>query len=531
MTITETRPGTVEAAAAPAPAAADAGSWLSTGDHKRLGLLYLAGGLVAIVVGTVLGAAYLSPAGGDAPYVWTSVGSRLSSAAVTGVLVVGLPAGWLGLATYVVPLQIGATRLALARLQALSVWTFLAGGVAVALGYTVERPGGVSLGASFPVGAAPGQPANAATELLLAGLVLVALATVLGAIGLATTIFSHRADGMTFNRLPAFTWTALATSLVLVVSTPVFLAGLALLYVDRHYGGSFFAVNQLGGLKVWQHQVWMFGRPEVFLVALPALGVCSDIVTTAAGRPLLGFRFARGLAVAAAFGALLAWATPFSGLTSPLTPTPNAGTAAIALPVAALVLVWLGSLALGRPAVTSGIFHVAGLVVVLAAAAALGAVAAVAGVDGEVASAAFANGQITAIAVGAGLLGLTGGIAHWAPKLSGRALPTPVGALQALVLVGGTLLVALPGWAHGLSPDANLSIAGALGAGGLALGVLLSVPALAARGTADADPSGRGLTLEWVAPSPPPPHNFEVLPPVSSAHPLAGDQATEEGDA
>ena len=521
MTITETRPGAVEPAAAAATAPPESGNWLTTGDHKRLGLLYLAGGLLAVVVGAVLGAAYLVTFGDDVPALWSALGSRLSSGAVAGIFVVGLPAAWLGLMTYVVPLQIGATRIGLPRLQSLSVWTFLAGGVVTALGYVIERGRDINLGAILPPPAVANQAANTSTELLLAGLMLVALATALGAVGLATTILNHRGEGVTLARMPAFAWSALATALVLTVSTPVFLAGLALLYADQHYGGAFFSPGAIAGLKTWQHHLWVFGRPEVFLVATPALGVFCDVVATAAGRPLLGFKAARGLAVFAVFWSLVAWATPFSGLTSPVTPTPNVGTALIVLPVAIVVLTWLGSFALGSPGITSGIFHAAGFVVVGAVATAMAVVAGVAGVEGELQSVAFANSQITLVAVGAGLLGVTGGIAHWAPKLSGRLVPAPAAALQTLLIVGGALLLAVPGWSTGLGADTDLSVVGALGAGALALAGLLSVPALAPGAGTDPDPSGRGLTLEWVAASPPPPHNFDVLPAVASAHPLS----------
>lgn len=526
MTITETRPGPAERQATDA-GPIDPGNWLTTGDHKRLGRLYLLGGLLSVVVGALLGAYFLSPAGAETPHLWTASASRTASAAVTAILVIGLPAAWLGLMTYVVPLQIGATRIGLPRLQSLSVWTFFAGGLVAALGYTIDRPAQISLGSALPGAAAEGVPANTATELLIVGLVLIGLATFLGAIGVATTILNHRADAMTLAKMPVFAWTSLATALVLVVSTPVFLGGLALLWVDQHYGGTFFA-GGAGALRVWQHHLWVFGRPEVFLVAVPALGVLSDAVATAAGRPLVGFSVARGAVTFAVFWSLVAWATPFSALSSAVVPTPTLGTALIALPAAVIALSWLGSVGLGKPAALAGVLYAAGLVVVLALAAGMTVLAAIGGVESSLAAEAFSNAQISVLIVGAGLLGLTGGIAHWSPKIGGKVAPLGLAALQVLLLVGGALLVALPGWALGLGSDANLGIVGALGAAGLAVGVLLSVPVLLGRGTAEPDPSGRGLTLEWSTASPPPPHNFDAIPAVGSAHPLATDDTKED---
>ncbi|MGI8792067.1 MAG: cbb3-type cytochrome c oxidase subunit I [Acidimicrobiales bacterium] len=521
MTITETRPEpaaaqTASAATAPAP-----GNWLTTGDHKRLGLLYIAGGLVATLVGTVLAAAYLAPGSAELPYVWTASGSRLTSGAITGVLIIGLPALWLGAMTAIIPLQLGATRIALPRLQSLSVWTFFAGSVLTALGYTVGRPSGVSLGSILPQ-ASTGSPTNTATELLLAGLALVGVATLLGAIGVATTILNQRADAVTLSRMPAFAWSGLATSLALIISTPVFLGGLALLWVDLHYGGSFFAVDAVAGIRVWQHHLWIFGRPELFLVVAPALGALSDVVTTAAGRPLLAFPAVRGAAVAAALWSLIAWATPFSALESPVLPTPTVGTALFILPVAIVVLAWLGSLVLGSPSATPGSLHAAAFLVVALVGAAMTLVAALVGIDGSLAAEAFANGQLWLV-VAAALLGVTGALTHWAPKLSGKVVPFAASAGQALVLVLGGILVALPGWVSGLGSDSSPTVVGAAGAALLALGVALSIPALVGRGQADPDPTGRGLTLEWATASPPAMHNFDSVPAVGSAHPLASD--------
>ncbi len=289
MTSTLTRPSTATPPAVsddpPAPAAA--GSWAATGDHKRLGILFMAGGLAAILAGALVALLFQLPNVNDNTRIWTGAVSRLASANVSFSLVIGIPALWIGLATYVLPLQIGTTRLALPRLHNLALWTCAAGGVLATIGYVADRPRISGLGSSLPAVARGGRSAEPATELLVLGLLLVALGTFFAAASLLTTVLNRRADGMSLAHLPLFSWSTLATSTVLVLATPVFLAGLTLLFYDQHYGGTLFA-SGAGGRRVWQHQLWVLGQPMALLFAAACVGAFCDIVSTASRRPSRG---------------------------------------------------------------------------------------------------------------------------------------------------------------------------------------------------------------------------------------------------
>lgn len=526
MTVTEAPPERA-APATPPPAPVPAGGWLTTGDHKRLGILFVTGGLAAAVAACILAALFQLPAFGDGVDVWTSRDSRLASANVTAALVIGLPALWLGLATYVVPLQIGATRLALPRLHGLAVWAFAVGGATTAVAFALNRPGGLNVGAPLPP--SPGRSAGqAATELLVGGLTMVTLATLLVAVSLLVTILTRRAQGMTLGRMPVFAWSALATCAALVLAAPVFLSGLAIVYLDRHYGGEFFAGGSGGALRIWQRHLWLLGRPEAFLLVAPALGALSDVVATHTRRPLAGFPLARAAAVAVALMSLLAWAADTRALRSVVPPTATAPTAAVGLAGGVVVLAWLASLRRGRPRPHPALLFAAGFVLLLGAAAVAATLAAAVGVEGNDAV-EFRNAQVTIVLFGAPLLAVAGALHHWSPKLWGRDLPARLGALQFLLLFGGAAAAALPGYLSGLGAGSALVPVGIAGNALIALGLapFAAGPLLARHGGGASDERHEGLTLEWATPSPPPPHNFDSLPEVRSAHPLLDPRSSE----
>ncbi|MDQ3937595.1 MAG: cbb3-type cytochrome c oxidase subunit I, partial [Chloroflexota bacterium] len=194
--------------------------------------------------------------------------ARSFSLHVTVLAVLALPAIWAGLATHLVPLQIGANRLAFPRLHATSLWVLVAGGGLMIASYGMEGLG--ILGPSIPLAVNLTGTASTADQLWITGAGLVGLATLAVAISLLTTIVTLRAPAIRLARLPLFSWSVLATAAVSLISIPVHLAGLTILYVDRHFGGELFGAA--GSDDVWRHTVWLLGRPEIFLLTLPGLG-------------------------------------------------------------------------------------------------------------------------------------------------------------------------------------------------------------------------------------------------------------------
>ena len=534
MTLTEARPNEVQSTGVePVPA----GTWLTTADHKRVGRLYLAAALVFLLVSGVVGfilRAELAEQGValDNEYF------RLFSLHATAGTLLFLAPFWVGLATFVLPLQIGASRLAFPRLQATAFWLFLMGGAVVLASYFVgDGPPAGGLTFSTPLLSGTKE----ATDLWIAGLAMVTISSLLAAANFVVTTLRFRTDGMTMARVPAFTWSVFCASAVHLLSGPVFLGGLLLLYLDQHFGGAFFAES--GTDVVWQHLLWLFGRPDIYLLVLPGLGVACEIVATHARRPLLSTSVANGALAAVALLSLTAWAAGNDVADAIVLPTYSALTATVVLPIGVLALVWLGTLRFGTPRLHVSMAFVAGFLLLLLFGAANAGVAALQDGVGP----AWTNGHLHVVAFGAPTLLAVAGLVHWAPKMWGRHLGQALSGIAFLLLLGGFLLLGLgaylmgydgaPAHVEDLAESSWINFSRLAAAGGVLvlLGVLAFVGNLVASvgrkggDAADGDPY-QGLTLEWATTSPPPPQNFEFVPEVRSESPLL-DLRTEAAGA
>lgn len=511
-------------------------SVLEDTDHKRIGRLYVLFGFAFLVVGGLAGFLLrlgLAQPGSSRPDEY----ARSFSLHVTVLAVLALPAIWAGLATYLVPLQIGANRVAFPRLHAASLWVHVAGGGLLIASYGMEGLG--ILGPSLPVPANLTGPASTADELWLTGGGLVAIAALGLAISLLTTIVTLRAPEVRLARLPLFTWAILATAAVSLISIPVHLAGLTILYVDRHFGGDLFGAA--GSDDVWRHTVWLLGRPEIFLLTLPGLGVAAAVASSHARRPLLGEEGIRGALAAAAVLSLSVWAGGSAAASSMFAPTFSAFAALAALVPLTMVPAWAGTLALGRPRLHPGLGFVAGAVAIGGLAALNVGVAFL--VDGE--AGAWSTGYLHAGFFVPPLLLACAGLWHWAPKLWGRRFGNASGWLAALLLTGGSVVQSGASFIAGYQGAPNrtaeagslvLNRLAGLGAAvtllGLAIVVVEIVRATMSgpeRALAD-DPWGESQGLEWTVSSPPSRRNFETVPGATPAAPPDADATSAATD-
>ncbi len=542
MTLLEDRPAEAEAAP-PAPTRPrPADNWLNTADHKRLGLLYLGFALLFLLTGVVLGEllrAHLAEPSSD---ILGTKYFRLFSMHATVMTMLFLTPAWLGLANYLVPLQIGAGRLALPRLTSLALWLYVVGGGLLITSYIVGAPHGI--GITSPSALPPIAGVTKATSLWIASLGVLAVSTLLASASLVTTVLGLRAEGMSMLRVPAFSWATLVTGVITLLATPVFLGGLLLLYLDQHFGGKFFSPSTVGSQEIWQHTIWLFGRPEVYLLTLPGLGVACDIVATHARRPLLEHRAALGLL--ALFGALslTSWAAGNQAEKALVLPTYSVLTSLVVIPVGLLVLMWLGTAAVARPRPHISLVWVVGYVLLLVLGAGMTVAAGIAKVHGG----AWTTGQLHTVVFGAPTLLVFAAVYHWAPKLWGRSLSPALGALAFLLVFGGFVIAGLFSYLLGFQGAPNhvsvvvgrssyqaLDRASAVGGALVLLGILVVVADLIMslrRGTAAPGDPYEGLTLEWATTSPPPPHDFDLVPVVYSEAPYADwRRATAGGEA
>jgi cytochrome c oxidase subunit 1 len=561
MAMTDTE---VEEAAPPAPVDAPPASpvlpeaWPRGTDHKFIGSLFVVLSLLFLVAGVVLSLimrAQLSTA--DASVVGEHTYRQLFTMHGTMSVFLFLLPVWLGLGSAVVPLQIGAARMAFPRLHAMALWVFLAGGAMVVCapmasdvfhGWTLSDPIPEKLGL-------PGR----GPDLLLLGLSLVCLAAVLVMVNLVVTIVQLRAPGLTLRRIPMFSWSILVSGAVLILALPVLMGAFGMLFVDRHYGASLFSGftgSRGGNPLLWPRLFWFGAYPMLWALLIPALGAVSDILATFAGRRLASRE--RAMAAIGAVGVL-----SFAGWGSEVTTLVSAralfvvGALVVLAPVASLILNWLLTLRAGlrgpnavdagkestdRDALRRGfgatpMLWALGFLPVLAL-----------GLAGSVVSALDATrsahtnywqvAQQHGLFFGAATIGAVAALSFWGPKLWGYRLSDALGKLELLALVGGTLLTVLGMFVLGIqdfarhsatfsSSDnvgpANLVVS--VGAAIVGLGLLVLLLDLVAsqvggRGArAGADPWG-GQSLEWATTSPPPLHNFDALPEIRSDTPL-----------
>lgn len=527
MTVTETRPE-VAPPEAPAPATAAVpprglAAVLGSGDHKTIGRLWIGFSMLFLLVGLVA-AVLLGFEGADlGSFDVIGAGSFLQMFTlyrVVAVFLVGIPL-FIGLGTFVVPLQVGARSIALPRAASAAFWIWLvAGGIVLA---------------SYAIDGGPGGGESDGVELWIVAFGLVLVALVMASVSIATTVLAERTEGMVLTRIPLFSWSMFVAGSVWILSLPVLGANLLLAYLDHRYGQQFFGVDA----DLWPQVAWAFGQPQIYAVAIPALGVIGEVVPVAGDARLRHRQVAMvaiGLFGILAFGA---WAQPFFNADTQDDILFIGVALTIVLPVLALIAI-LGESVRRRPTVNAALlFSVASLLMLLAATTA-GAVSVIEPL--RLIGTTFATGQMNYVLL-ASLLAALSGLWFWGPKIWGARLAEGPGRLAALVILLGTIVACLPDLFSGMIDQPQLvtadyaprdgvealNLVSALGFLLVLLGVLVAATAIvgAARkghladdAERESDPWG-GPTLEWSTTSPPPWNNFTDDPaPVLTASPL-----------
>jgi cytochrome c oxidase subunit I len=319
--------------------------WLTTVDHKRIGVLYIvtsfffffAAGLMAVLM-----RAQLSQAGND--IVTQNSYNQLLTVHGTAMIFLFVVPILAGFGNYLVPLMIGARDMAFPRLNAFSYWLFLLGGLVI-LGSFLADGGAASSGWTgyTPLSTEEFSPGTG-QDLWILGLHLTSLSSIAGAINFIVTIHNMRTPGMTWMRIPLFVWAMEAFSVLLVLVLPTISAAVTLLLLDRQAGTSFFTGDS--GALLWQHMFWFFGHPEVYIMVLPAMGILSEVIPVFSRKPIFGYKAIAFSTIGIAFASMLVWAHHMFtvGLPDYLQAWFMITSFSVAIPTAIKIFNWLATL-------------------------------------------------------------------------------------------------------------------------------------------------------------------------------------------
>lgn len=510
--------------------------WLTTVDHKKIGMLYImnsflfffAAGLLALVIRSELavpGLQFLDRSTYNQAF--TMHGTIMIFLFVIPVLA--------GFANYIVPLQLGAPDMAFPRINALSFWLLPLGGLLIFSGYLFGGAAAEGWTGYTPLSEATYSP-GAGTDLWIIGLVLVGMASILGAINFIATIFMMRAPGMTLFRMPIFVWTVLVTATLVLLATPVLAAGLIALFIDRNYGGSFFDPTVGGNPILWQHIFWFFGHPEVYIVILPAMGVVSEILPVFTRKPLFGYKAFVFATIAIGLLSFSVWAHHMFATGVVFTPFFSFMSALIGIPTGIKIFNWLGTLYRGSIRLDTPMLFALGFISMFLIGGISGIQLASPPIDFHLTDTYFVVAHLHYVFFGGSVFGVFAATYYWFPKMTGRKLNEGLGKIHFWLHIVGFNLAFFPMHNLGIggmprriadySPDAGwtvLNMISTTGAFLIAVSILpflINVISTLINGEPAGDDPWEGNTLEWATSSPPPPHNFDKLPPIRSERPL-----------
>ena len=521
-----------------APAArTDLLSWITTTDHKRIGILYLStslfyffvAGMLALVIRTQLarpGNSLVTP----------HAYAQLFTLHGTAMIFLFVAPFALGLANFLIPLQIGAPDMAFPRLNATSYWLFLSGGLVVFSGAASNEGAAAAGWTSYVPLSAIKVSTGLGQDLWIVGVFLVSVATILTAVNFVTTVFIYRAPGMTMWRIPIFTWEMVATSLLIFMAFPTLAADLLLLFVDRRLGGHVFDPAGGGNVVLWQHLFWFFGHPEVYVMILPYFGVISEIIPVFSRKPIFGYTGLVLAAFAIAGLSMGVWAHHMFTTGAVNNPFFSFLSFLIAVPTGVKFFNWIATMWRGSISFQTPMLFAIGFLLNFLLGGVTGVMVASPAVDYMAHDSYFVVAHFHYVLGGGSLFAIFAALFFWWPKMFGVKLDETLGKWCFWFLFVGFNVTFLPMHLMGLEgmprrvftyantgrlPELNLIAT--CGSYVMLVGTLLFawnviVSTVRRRPVGD-DPWGAN-SLEWATSSPPPEHNFDKLPPIRSERPV-----------
>ncbi len=515
-------------------------SWLTTVDHKKIGILYatfaiiffLIGGLEALMIRTQL----VVP---NNRFVTAQTYNELFTMHGTTMIFLAIMPLNSAFFNLIMPIQIGARDVAFPRLNSFSLWVWVAGAVMLNLGWLSH------LFPSFDFGRAPAigwfgyAPLTSkvftpqlSTDLWAMGLQILGVSSIVSSLNFIATIINLRAPGLTMMRLPVFTWMTLVTSFLLILALPAIAIALVEVLFDRHFGTNFFEVSNGGQPILWQHLFWVFGHPEVYILILPPMGYISEILPTFSRKPLLGYPIIVFSGAAIGFIGFGVWSHHMftTGMGNVATAAFSIATMAIAVPTGVKIFNWIGTLWGGQIQTRTPMMFALGFIWMFMLGGFSGVMHSAAPADAQQQDSYFVVAHFHYVLIGGSTFALLAAIHYWFPKFFGRLVPEFWGKLSFWIIFIGFNVTFFPMHFLGLNGmprrtwtyDANMgwnddNLISTFGSYLLGIGIFTYFSVLVYtyfKGEKAGSDPWDGRTLEWSIPSPPPEYNFKVIPTV-----------------
>ena len=511
--------------------------WLTSTNHKQIGLLYMCTTLVFFLVAGFLALVIrLQLAAPGNTVVTANAYNQIFTLHGTAMIFLVVAPFAFGLANYLVPLQIGAPDMAFPRLNAFGVWLFIISGFTIFAGIFAQGGAAQTGWTAYAPLSTVIQGTGAGQDLWLIGILLNSIATITVAINFVVTIFLFRATGMIMWRMPIFTWEMLATALLILMAFPSLACVVCELLLERHYGASFFSPGSGGDPILYEHLFWFFGHPEVYVMVLPYFGIIAEIVAVFSRKPLFGYVGMVLSAFAIAGLSMGVWAHHMFTTGAVANGFFSGMSFLIAVPTGVKYWNWIGTMWKGKITFTAPMLFAVGFLFNFLIGGVTGVMIASPPIDYHAEDSYFIVAHFHYTLGGGSLFALFAAVYFWFPKFSGVMLNERLGKINFWTMLAGFNITFLPQFVMGMEgmsrrvytysatgdlPWLNfMSTAGAwLMVFSVAIFVLNLALSSIAREKAGDDPWG-GYSLEWATTSPPPEFNFHSLPPIRSERPV-----------